>query len=105
MFKDIDYTISLLNSNKSSWEENKTKVLIDLRENLDSGLREELIGITNATGSGLQWTTIDNAIAAIRAIIHNKKFVHQISMMNFYHPLNHIDDFLLRTLKSTQLLI
>ena len=79
MFKDIDYTISLLNSNSSSWEENKTKVLIDLRENLDSGLREELIGITNATGTDLQWPTITDAIAAIRAIIHNKKFIFSIN--------------------------
>ena len=79
MFKDIDYTISLLKSNSSSWGENKTKVLIDLRENLDSGLREELIGITNATGTNLQWPTITDAIAAIRAIIHNKKFVFSIN--------------------------
>ena len=79
MFKDIDYTISLLNSYSSSWEENKTKVFIDLRDNLDSRLREELIGIVNATGANLQWTSIEDAIAAIRNIINNKKFVFSIN--------------------------
>ena len=79
MFKDIDYTISLLNLHSSSWEENKTKVLIDLRDNLDSGLREELIGIVNATGANLQWISTEDAIAAIRNIINNKKFVFSIN--------------------------
>ena len=79
MFKDIDYTISLLNSYSSSWEENKTKVLIDLRDNLDSGLREELVGIVNATGANLQWTNTTDAIAAIRNIINNKKFIFSIN--------------------------
>ena len=79
MFKDIDYTISLLNLYSSSWEENKTKVLIDLRDNLDSGLREELVGIVNATGANLQWISTEDAIAAIRNIINNKKFVFSIN--------------------------
>ena len=79
MFKDIDYTISSLNLHSSSWEENKTKVLIDLRDNLDSGLREELIGIVNATGANLQWINTEDAIAAIRNIINNKKFVFSIN--------------------------
>ena len=79
MFKDVDYTISLLNSYSSSWEENKTKVLIDLRDNLDSGLREELVGIVNATGANLQWTNTTDAIAAIRNIINNEKFIFSIN--------------------------
>ena len=79
MFKDIDYTISLLNSYSSSWEENKTKVLIDLRDNLDSGLREELVGIVNATGANLQWTNTADAIAAIRNIVNNEKFIFSIN--------------------------
>lgn len=79
MFKDIDYTLSLLSNYTNSWNENKTKILIDLRNSLDSGLRDELIGIVNATGEGLQWNSVSSAIAQIRNIIDGKQFTFSIN--------------------------
>lgn len=79
MFKDIDYTIAILNTYKDNWVTKKTEALIKLRESLDSQLRSELIGIVNATGDGLNWSTINEAISEIRKIVNGKQFTFSIN--------------------------
>lgn len=79
VFRDIDYTLNLLNTYSTYWTTvTKAQTLDELRENLDSELRSELIGIVNATGSGLNWTTPTAASTAIRNLIHKKTFYFSI---------------------------
>lgn len=71
-FKDIDYTLKLLNNYSSNWtDNNKQIVLNDLRENLDSPMRTQLIGIVQATGTGLKWGSVPAAMDAIVALVNN----------------------------------
>lgn len=71
LFRDIDYALQLLDSHSSNWNtEAKVTTLNNLRDNLDSGLRAELIGIVNATGAGLKWATPSAAMTEIRNLIN-----------------------------------
>lgn len=84
LFKDINYTLAILANNTAAWEDKKTELINDLRDNLDSSLRAELIGICNATGNGLQWTVAE-AKNEIRSLINNKTFsfsVNAIELQN-----------------------
>lgn len=78
LFKDINYTLALITNNTAAWEDKKTELINDLRENLDSGLSAELIGICNATGTGLQWTTAQ-AKQQIHDLVDEKVFSFSIN--------------------------
>lgn len=79
MFRDIDYTLSLLTTYESSFAQNKVKILDEMRDTLDSVLKSELIGIVLATGSGLHWSTVSQAKTAIAQIINGVDFSFSIN--------------------------
>lgn len=81
LFKDINYTMALLTANNAAWEDKKTELINDLRDNLDSGLRAELIGICNATGAGLQWENPEATKTEIRSLIDGKTFSFSINAL------------------------
>lgn len=87
LLKDIDYTLAQINTYSANWAANKTKVLIDLRETLDSELRAELIGIVNATGAGLNWSTVSAASNTIRALVNQKVFQFSINAIELQNTL------------------
>lgn len=79
MFRDIDYTLSLLTTYESSFAQNKVQILDDMRDTLDSALKSELTGIVLATGGGLHWPTVAQAKTAIAQIITGVDFSFSIN--------------------------
>ena len=80
VFRDIKYVYELATLYGSTWATNKSKVQLDLQENLDSSAAGVLRQMVNATGDTLLYSTAASLKMGIRSVfIHNKTYLFSIN--------------------------
>ena len=80
VFRDIKYVYELATLYSSTWATNKSKVQLDLQENLDSSAAGVLRQMVNATGANLQYTSATSLKTGIRSVfIHGKTYLFSIN--------------------------